>query len=362
MSRQRYVGSDRILLRALMREWHHLNQQLLWNALRPPVLGISDSLRQLGVWDHRSRTITMSRYLLQDCQWARVREVLAHEMAHQYAHEVLGALDETAHGQAFRFTCKRMGISAHARGIPHGMEQQGQEPGGQDVNSRIMRKIQKLLALARSPNEHEARLAAARAQRLMLEYNLEQCDMADPRSYHARQLGPVKGRFQAHEKILAGLLTRFFFVEGIWLQGFNTERGITGLYLEIVGTRENLDMAQWVYDFLLETGERLWGEHKRRRGIRGNAHRRRYLAGVMLGFQEQLQDQSGKNREEGLIWVGDPGLQDFFQQRHPRTLRHRGPTIRVTEAWRDGMEAGRKIVLHRPVGAKPTSNGKLLMD
>ena len=39
-------------------------------------------------------------------------EVLKHEMAHQYAHEILGARDESAHGEAFRTVCQRLGIDA----------------------------------------------------------------------------------------------------------------------------------------------------------------------------------------------------------------------------------------------------------
>ncbi len=344
---------DQVLLRALAWEFSGLNWQLARGALRQPVFGLSDAQQRLGCYRHRDRSITLARSLVFERPWGEVREVLAHEMAHQYACEVLGAVDEPSHGFAFQRACERMGIGAHASGAPQGLADSPDEP-------RILRKIRKLLALAQSPNEHEARLAAAKAQRLMLENNLATAAAATPQRYAARQVGPVKGRFQAHEKILAGLLTRHFFVEGLWMQGFDARRGMKGRYLEISGTPENLELAAWVYDFLIETAERLWRTHKRTQGIRGNGERRRYLAGVVSGFSEQLEGQARRNRIEGLVWVGDPGLQGFFQRRHPRVRMARGPSIRATGAYQHGKAAGREIVLRRPVSGGSTRGPRLL--
>jgi len=341
----RYATSpEQVLLRALQWEWSGMNTALLGGALKPPTIGLSEGVRKLGRWEPGTRTIELSRTLVMEHPWGEVREVLAHEMAHQYAHEVLGASDETAHGKAFRRTCERMGILARARGAPRGLPESEGEP-------RVLRRIRKLLALAQSPNEHEARLAAARAQRLMLEHNLAEADAGEPLPYRSRQLGAVKRRFQAHEKMLAGLLGEHFFVRCIWMNGFDPQRGMAGRYLEISGTPENLALAAWVHGFLLQTGERLWVEHKRAEGIRGNTDRRRYLAGVVYGFGEQLRDQARRNQEEGLIWLGDRGLEDYYETRHPHVRRGRGPRIRATDAWRDGKSAGRGIVLHKPVTA-----------
>jgi hypothetical protein len=342
---------EQVLLRALSWEWSAMNKALLAGALKPPTIGLVDSRRRLGRWVRDTRSIELSRSLVMERPWGEVRDVLAHEMAHQYAHEVLGAVDETAHGQAFRRTCERMGVSSVARGTPQSLPESPDEP-------RVLRRIRKLLALAQSPNEHEARLAAARAQRLMLEHNLATVDEGRPQPYASRQLGPIKRRFQAHEKMLCGLLGEHFFVRCIWMNGFDVGKGRSGRYLEISGTPENLDMAAWVYEFLLDTGERLWRTHKREQGIAGNTDRRRYLAGVIYGFREQLEGQAQQNQEEGLIWLGDVGLQDYYETRHPSTRKVKGPRVRATGAWRDGKSAGRGIVMNRPVTGKPGRGGR----
>ncbi len=344
----RYAASpEEVLLRALRWEFSSINHALLGGALKYPAFGLSDGGSKLGRWRSESRTIELSRAFIMERAWAEVREVLAHEMAHQYVSEVLGVTDETAHGPAFRRTCERMGILARAGGVLQGLPEADGEP-------RVLRRIRKLLALAQSPNEHEARLAAARAQRLMLEHNLAEADTGRAQPYHTRQLGPVKRRFHAHEKMLGGLLAEHFFVVCIWMNGFDAKRGMSGRYLEVSGTPENLELAAYVHDFLLDTGKRLWKAHKREHGIRGDRERLRFLSGVIYGFGQQLRSQQRLNQEEGLIWLGDPGLKDYVGTIHPRLRRSRGPRIRATEAWRDGKAAGQRIVLHKPVAGDPS--------
>jgi hypothetical protein len=48
-----------------------------------------------------------------------------------------------------------------------------------DKRAKIIEKIQKLLRLSKSKNEHEAALAAARAQELLAKYNLDEADLTE---------------------------------------------------------------------------------------------------------------------------------------------------------------------------------------
>ena len=45
-------------------------------------------------------------------------------------------------------------------------------------NEKLLEKLKKLLALAKSDNPHEAALALQRAQKLMQAYNITQADLA----------------------------------------------------------------------------------------------------------------------------------------------------------------------------------------
>ncbi|MEO8878324.1 MAG: DUF2786 domain-containing protein [Polyangiaceae bacterium] len=344
---------ERQIVRELLAEWRGLNFSRFRAALRPPVIELAEASGFLGRWSHDTRRLELSREFVLSSAWGQVVEVLKHEMAHQYAHEVLKATDETSHGPAFRDTCRRMGIDAAASGMPN-------HDGSAEGRERVVERIARLLALAESPNAHEAEAAALAAQRLMLKYNLDEQQAKSARAYNFRQLGTPNGRVGEAERILAMILAKHFFVEVIWVGAFRVSDGKRGSVLEICGTDSNLAMAEYVHAFLTHTSEHLWREHKKNHEISGNRERRTYLAGVMAGFADKLSVDGKTHREAGLVWVGDKELDGFFRRRHPhvRNVRHSGRTR--TDAYGHGREAGRSIVLRKGVQAAATSHGKLL--
>ena len=246
------------LLRELVRAWREVNATYFKNALQPPQLVLARGRARLGQWIRDARVIELSRPLVLTQPWASVIEVLKHEMAHQYVHEVLGRTDETAHGPAFRSTCERMGIDAAASGMPKAPRDDAYDP-----RRAWWSDIARLLALAESPNEHEAQAAMSAAQRLMLKHNIEAASDPERRNYTTAHLGRASGRVTEAERILGGLLGKHFFVEVIWVPVYRPLDGKRGSVLEASGTRANVAMAEYVHGFLTHTGESLWSTHKR---------------------------------------------------------------------------------------------------
>lgn len=339
------------LLRELARHWRDVNRTFFKTALRQPVIRLDDVSATLGRWELNSRSISLSRPFVMEAKWGSVVEVLKHEMVHQYVHEVLGAIDETAHGPAFASTCARMGIDAAACGMPDGN-------GESEDRGRLRKRVSALLALADSPNRHEAENAAALAQRLMLKHNIALSQ--ERRRYGFSQLGMPKGRIQEYEHILAAIMAEHFFVEAIWVPAYRPFDGKRGSVLEICGTPENLELAGYVHGFLSATAERLWQRHRKEQHIAGNRDRRGYLAGVMEGFRERLESEKRQNTQRGLVWVGDADLGRYHRARHPHVRSVRIGGHGLSDARRSGREAGRNIVLHRGVRATATSRGRLL--
>jgi hypothetical protein len=343
---------DAALVRELRTTYWQINDSFFKGALSAPTLELVAMRGTLGRWVPRTRTIEISRALVIERPWGAVVEVLKHEAAHQYVQEVLGETEQTAHGPAFREVCAKLGIDAHASGVPDA-------PPGEAAN-KIVDRVARLLALAESPNRNEAEAAMAAAQRLMLKHNLDAARAAAARAYGFAHLGRATGRVVEHERIVAMILGKHFFVEAIWIPVYRPLEGKRGSVLEICGTRANLAIAEYVHEFLGQTADRLWIDHRRAHGIQSNRERRAYLAGVMTGFADTLAKQDTKSRSEGLVWVGDGDLARYFRRRHPpvRHVRHSGP--QRTDAWVHGREAGRKIVLHRPVHGAAVSRGRLL--
>jgi hypothetical protein len=350
------VTLEAALVRALAAAWQELNQSHFKGALKAPAIRLADGATRLGQWHRMTRTLELSRTFVIGAGWGQVVEVLKHEMAHQYVAEVLGEPDESAHGPAFRTLCARLGIDARAAGLPASLAtDENGAPAASEA--RILHRIAKLLALAGSSNAHEAELAMAEAQRLMLKHNLE----AGPGAgYGFRHLGRPTGRTTESERLLAGILGEHFFVEAIWVPVWRPLEGKRGSVLEVCGSSVNLEMAAYVHAFLTQTAERLWGEYRRERSLASNRDRRTFLAGVMAGFRDKLESERTRHRKEGLIWIGDGDLHRYFRRRHPyvRTARYGG--AQANEAHADGRAAGRNVVLHRPVASSPGQSGRLL--
>jgi hypothetical protein len=341
------IELEQAAIRAIHQTYGQVNGSLFRFRLRPPAFELVTSTDRLGRWVPAHRTLELSHDLLVKYGWGVLEEVLKHEMAHQYVDEVLQIRDEPAHGPAFRRICEERGIDARAAGVP--------ESAGERASHPVLERIAKLLALAESPNEHEAQAAMSAAQRLMLKHNIEAAVTGTVASYCFRHLGQPTGRVSEHERRLAMILDDFFFVQVIWVPVWRVNDAKRGSVLEVCGTRDNVELAAYVYDFLMYTADALYRADRKRRGDRSHHARRKFLAGVMSGFHERLKGERKRSAAEGLIWVGDAELGGYFRRRHPHVRWARHSVSTNGEAYTRGQTAGRNIVLHR--GVKSGASG-----
>lgn len=333
------------LVRELRRTYDWENYARFGDRLKRPVLVLSDSARRLGQWVHDGRLLSISRQLVLERPWPEVVAVLEHEMAHQFVDEVLGVRDESAHGATFAKVCAERGIDGRAVGAPVAV-------AGVD-GDRVLERIRKLLALAGSANQHEAELAMNTAHELMLRHNIDEAAARTDRAFEVRHVGDPAVRGNRVETAVITLLTEFFFVEAIRIPQYMVRLGKRGHVWELSGTRANLEMAEHVYAFLLATCDRLWRENRGDARVRNGRDRRAYQAGVIAGFAAKLAAERVELRGTGLVWRGDAGLRQFYRTRNPRisTFRH---TTTNNAAHSAGKEAGRNVVLHRPIERGPT--------
>lgn len=346
------------LLREIAEQYRHLALAYFKGALRIPQFELVTARTRLGRWIEATRTIELSRPLVLEQPWGVVVEVLKHEMAHQYVVEVLGERGETAHGPRFKSVCTRLGIDAAASGMP--IPKSEVAPSDTPDKQRVAERIARLLALAESSNAHEAEAAMAAAQRLLLKHNIELREARVARGYVWKHLGTPTGRTTEAERVLSLILGKHFFVEAIWVPVYRPLLGKRASILEICGTPENVEIAEYVHGYLVHTADRLWFEHKVEQGILGNRERRTFLAGVMSGMSEKLAREAKKNESTGLVWVADGDLDDFFRARHPHVRHIRYAGQRRTDAYAHGREAGKKIVIHKGVKGGASDRGLLL--
>jgi len=98
-------------------------------------------------------------------------EVLLHEMAHQFADEVLGASDEHPHWPKFQRAGHLLRDNPKASEKYQPLHNRiFRESSGSE--NKIMLRIKELMALAQSQNHHETEAAIAKAHQLIRKYNV----------------------------------------------------------------------------------------------------------------------------------------------------------------------------------------------
>ena len=341
--------------KALRQLWLHLNKTKFQEQLRPIGIVVTNEKSTNGSYHEQPREIRMSEHFLASQTQKVVSAILAHEMAHQYVAEVLKVKDETSHGPAFQSVCKRFHVEVKAKGIP------SEEYTSED---RISQKIKKLLALAGSANKNEAENAARAAHRLLMKHNQEELSVATEDDYVARTVGTPKAKLWAKDRWLSHILTHHFQVSSVYEPGFtNKMTKHRQLVLEICGRPENVELASYVHDFLVQTADRLWSDYHKETGVSGR-YRRAFEEGIFQGFNQKLNVSKAEIQAEGLILEKDACLIDWMEKRHP-WLKGNSKKFGAcgSSAWgvvHDGTKKGQGVVLHRGVGDGPSSTTKLL--
>ena len=214
-----------------------------------------------------------------------------------------------------------------------------------------------MLALAQSPNENEAQTAMAKAHELLLRHNLSLLDTQTKWNYLHKQIGEI-GRRDPAKSIIGSILCKFFFVEAIWTFAYDQHSNRRGRILEIYGTPENVEMAEYVYHYLQNISELLWREYKEKGHIDGNRHRRTFIYGLLNGFYHKLDSKSQENASQKLVWKGDPRLKEFYHQRNPmRTRASSRYSKTCQDAYNSGVSQGKKLIIHK--GIRESGNGEV---
>lgn len=351
-------------IRQLKEDWKNTNYGNFKDIMVLPNIDLLHSDKTLGKWEGGiKRRISISDSLIKNYKWQYAQEVLYHEMTHQYVDEVLGLTDTLPHGHAFKKICDERGFDHSANGDIHEWIKKINNLRNYSHNHKILDKIQKLLSLAQSNNRHEAELAMAKAQEFLLKHNLSLLGLETNRKYEHKQIGEV-GRGNPIKSLIATIINKFFFVETLWMHGYDQHSDKKGRILEIYGTPENVEMAGYVHDYLHNISEKFWDVYKReQKKFSGNKHRRSFIYGLLNGFYHKLETKTVENKTKSLIWKGDPQLGAYFRRRNPKI---RQSTFHYSKSSQDaydsGVKSGKNLIIRKGIKGQHSGNTKLLLD
>jgi len=348
-------GLERRILHGLSCEW----DAALWavNAelrkrMRKPLFALRDFQNRLGYWSPEKREIGLSRQFVLNHSWNDIREVLLHEMAHQFASEVSNAYQEPPHGCCFQNACRILKANPRAIGKYIPLSRQIFQ-ASETESDKIRLRIQKLMALAQSSNLYEAESAMIKAHELMAKYEIAQIVQNAPRDYFSIFAGKPALRHFREDYSLALLLMDYYFVQGIWVGAYVVEKGKMGRVLEISGTARNLQIASYIFDFIQQFVESEWKKYNSDGKL--NRYRKTdFSSGILSGFRMKLAQESPDGRGVSLslspVPIHDSHLKQYVEMRYPRlrTFQRKGGRC-YSDVVSDGTEIGKTLVIRKGI-------------
>jgi hypothetical protein len=358
-------------LRQLYREYEEIcvNHDV---QLPTPIFEITDSLKIYGCWQATTGILCLSRQLILNHSWSVTLQVLKHEMAHQLCSQWHGEIG-AGHGQTFQMACDRLGVLPEFRRpgvvVPEMVAAAAARSELSENGRRCLAKVEKLLALGRSANEHEAALAMEKANELLEKYQLHGLEEEREHRHAWVVIDRKKKKIAGYQRHICSILQEFFFVRVVLSALYDPGRNETFKTIEVFGTRENVAIAEYCCHFLENRLALLWSANRAR--FRGaiRTEKNSYFLGVLRGFHLQLREQR-RNRTEktprphgvgALILAEEQRLASFVGMHYPRLRKvsTKGARIYGT-TYNEGMEAGRQLTLNEGVTSQQPVFGGLL--
>jgi len=344
--------------------WAHAGISLV----RPIIELTSDSRDHWGRINYQTGVMMINRKKLRNYPWEATRQVIGHEMAHLLArHWAEGSGQIRSHGEMFKKACTTLELEYSDGHSCEDMVRLSAFAGKKDKAARLVRK---LLALGDSSNQEESAAALAKAQELMLRYNIKESDKSTTdRIFVVRPVGRAMKMTPTYLWVLANIVKENYFVNTI-----RTSQGYKTKIFELYGTPENVDVAEYVWHCLLQQGEQFWEDFKkssRKAGmpvryvdfcgvVRTVYTKAAFLSGMFSKYRASLRlaKKEFLDNNTALIWSGDPLLDEMYKRQYPHgRLVHTRHEI-TTEGYSAGAAAADRIKLRPAI--RDDSSQKLL--
>lgn len=266
-------------------------------------------------------------YLLEKDE--EIKKLLRHELAHYMTFIEYGEA-ASAHGKEFKSICQRYGWPSDIAKAHVPIEKALK-------NKRMVDKVHKLLALSASPQPEEAKQATFKARNLLAKYHLEM-PTVDEETVVIRTL--EKKRSSIKLQAIATILQTFFIHPVI-------NRGCGIFYLEIIGERINVEVANYVAHFLDKHFDLLWNEARRKNPfLKGLAQKNAFFQGVAKGYINQQELSS-----EGLIRI-EKDLIQRVKTFYPHIKVVRSSSLYPEKARKIGEDVGKNLKIRQGVQEK----------
>lgn len=244
----------------------------------PLYLTIYNHTKNLGYFDPHFYELGFHECLMHAAK-VDLHTIIRHELAHYLTFINYGPSVQP-HGVEFRTFCDRIKWGEEVFRATICLEEANE--GQICPTSEILRKIQKVMALQSSSNPHEAETAMLKAQELLLKHNVDAKALVEDGDKMVLKRILIQKKIDTKTTAISKILETFF-VSCVF------KRTSSFVALEILGTPENIDIAEYVAHVLQVEMERLWREVQRTTHLQGQIAKNSFFYGLAKGYCDKIE-------------------------------------------------------------------------
>lgn len=306
----------------------------------------------LGYFDSNFYELGFHECLMHSSR-AQLHHIIRHELAHYVTFINYGETVQS-HGAEFRAFCQQMGwgedVYKATICLDNGLNVSDIE------ESSVFRKVQKLMALANSSNKNEAEQAMIKSQQLLLKHNIETKYIGgenEEKLFLKRIMKQKKenAKMRAIAKIL-----ETFFVNIV----YNRAGGF--IYLEILGSEVNLEIAEYVASVLHHELDKLWKQAQQQANLKGMVAKNSFFLGLAKGYCNKIQALKREYNSDvaQALMVIEKQLVDAKALVYPRLSSSRSHANYCQESSALGEQMGRQLNINPGINRSSENLGALI--
>jgi predicted metal-dependent hydrolase len=311
-----FLTRIRTMTRTILREEMSMEIQksrILYKRIFYPLnIVVFEDNSRLGYFDSRSYELGLSKKLMYQAQDEVIKNILRHELAHfvcfiKYGNRVL-------HGGEFHDLCRSYGWGQDVYSAYANIELENSKlPTEDEKTQKLLARLKKLLALASSDNANESETATIKANELLLEHNLDLSKSTLETGEEVCVLRVLSSTRKTTKHVAIYEILKTFYVSPV----FNHGSGI--FYLEVIGDRTSVELAEYVANFLDRELEKLWIQTKKDQpNLKGKASKNSFFRGVSKGYVEKIENQKKNLASSNDLVVIEKNIERQLQMVYPR--------------------------------------------
>lgn len=229
------------------------------------------------------------------------------------------------------------------------------------MNEKIIGKIQKLLALSESSNDHESQSAILKAQKLLIKHKLSMKEVKEYKQFNSSIIKDIskvsfKGKAKWKGELAEVLADNF----GCYIY-FKT---LYTHYIVFLGREEDVIVCNMALEYAVDCIE---SAVKRLRYIYSNSGESTkglsndYALGFIRGLNEKFEEQKRKNQEWGIILVKDKEVAEVYDNMDFKGTVNIGTQYtRHKEAFYQGYDDGKEFSISNKITEEEKEDSLIL--